>query len=279
MRAEAAPAANATTDVSAPRTTTASPRRRDTTGTRPTRILGVVVIALMALLVFLGLVASPQDIKQGDAVRLLYLHVPAAEMTYVAFAVAALCSAGYLWRRTRSMAWDRVANASVEIGVVLTALMLVTGSLWGRLTWSQFWVWDARVTSSALLFVMFLGYLAVRTLEGTAEQRARRSAVVCLIAILDVPLVHYSVDWFRTVHQRPTFVVKGGNIEGIFRFTHFVGFTTFLLAYIWLLLHRNRVAMLEELAESRMLETAIAERQREGLPVSERVVGASGTGA
>ena len=261
MRAEAATAADVT-DAASPMGATR--RRRDGTGTRATRLLGLVVIALMGLLVFLGLVASPQDVKQGDAVRLLYLHVPAAEMTYVAFSVAAFCSAAYLWRRTRSMTWDRLANASVEIGVVLCALMLISGSLWGRLTWSQFWTWDARVTSSALLFVMFLGYLAVRTLEGTNEQRARRSAVVCLVAILDVPLVHYSVDWFRTVHQRPTFVVKGSNIEGIFRFTHFLGLTTFLLTYLWLMLHRNRVAMLEEITESTMLETAIAERQREG---------------
>jgi len=277
MRSEAATAAQATSAASAS-SIGATPRRRDTTGTRATRFLGLVVIALMGLLVFLGLVASPQDVNQGDAVRLLYLHVPAAEMTYVAFGVAALCSAAYLWRRTRSMAWDRVANASVEIGVVLCALMLISGSLWGRLTWSQFWTWDARVTSSALLFVMFLGYLAVRTLEGTNEQRARRSAVVCLVAILDVPLVHYSVDWFRTVHQRPTFVVKGSNIEGIFRFTHFVGFTTFLLAYIWLMLHRNRVAMLEEITESTMLEAAIVERQREGASDGGRAVDA-GAGA
>jgi heme exporter protein C len=245
---------------------------RATTGTRATRVLGVVVVALMALVAFLGLVVSPADAKQGDAVRLLYLHVPAAEMTYVAFAVAAVCSAAYLWRRTRSATWDRVANASVEIGVVLCALMLVTGSLWGRLTWGVFWTWDARVTSSALLFVMFLGYLAVRTLEGSPEQRARRSAVVCLIAILDVPLVHFSVDWFRTLHQKPTFVARGGNIEGIFRFTHFVGFVTMLLAYIWLMIHRNRVAMLEDVAEARRLDEAIAERVREGVPA----VGAAG---
>jgi heme exporter protein C len=80
----------------------------------------------------------------------------------------------------------------------------------------------------------------------------------------DVPLVHFSVDWFRTVHQRPTFTFEGSNIEGIFRFTHFVGFTAFFLAYLWLLMHRNRVAMLEDLAGQRELASAIAERQREG---------------
>jgi heme exporter protein C len=227
-------------------------------------VLGSVVLGLMALLVLLGLVISNADVDKGDTVRLLYLHVPSAEMAYVAFAVASVCSLLYLVRRTRSMTWDRIANASVELGVLFTGLMLVTGSLWGRLTWGQFWAWDARVTSSALLFVMFVGYLAVRRLEGSPEQTARRSAVVCLVAMADVPLVHFSVDWFRTVHQRPTFTFKGSNIEGIFRFTHFVGFTAFFLAYLWLLMHRNRVAMLEQAAEQRDLQAAIVERQREG---------------
>ena len=234
------------------------------TGTRATRVLGVVVLALMALLVLLGLVISNADVDKGDSVRLLYLHVPSAEMAYLAFAVAAVCSILYLVPRTRSMAWDRVANASVELGVLFTGLMLVTGSLWARLTWGQFWAWDARVTSSALLFVMFAGYLAVRRLEGSPEQTARRSAVVCLVAMADVPLVHFSVDWFRTQHQRPTFTLKGSNIEGVFRFTHFVGFTAFFLAYVWLMMHRNRVAMLEGLADERELASSIAERQREG---------------
>ena len=239
------------------------------TGTRATRVLGVVVLALMALLVLLGLVISNADVDKGDTVRLLYLHVPSSEMAYVAFAVAAVCSILYLVPRTRSIAWDRVANASVELGVLFTGLLLVTGALWGRLTWGQFWAWDARVTSSALLFVMFVGYLAVRRLEGSHEQTARRSAVVCLVAMADVPLVHFSVDWFRTVHQRPTFTFKGSNIEGIFRFTHFVGFAAFFLAYVWLMMHRNRVSMLERLAEERELTAAIAERQREGsTPVS-----------
>ena len=105
------------------------------TGTRASRALGVVALALFVFLVTFGLFNSPADAVQRDSVRILYLHVPAAEMAYVAFVVAAVCSVAYLWRRTRSRAWDRVANASVELGVVLTGLTLLTGMMWGRISW------------------------------------------------------------------------------------------------------------------------------------------------
>ena len=238
---------------------------RTGTGTRATRVLGTVTLALFAFLVTFGLFNSPADAVQRDSVRILYLHVPSAEMAYVAFAVAAVASAAYLWRRTRSVAWDRVANASVELGVVFTGLTLVTGMMWGRISWGVYWDWaDARLVSTLLLFIMFAGYLAVRRLDGNDEQRARRSAVVCLVAILDVPLVHFSVEWFQTTHPKSSLETAGA-IDGTFRFLHFVGIVTFLLGYVWLMLHRNRVAMLAERVAGQDLAAAIAERQREGV--------------
>ena len=235
------------------------------TGTRATRALGAAAVALFGFLLVFGLVNSPADAVQRDSVRILYLHVPSAEMAYVAFAVAAVCSAAYLWRRTRSAAWDRVANASVELGVVFTGLTLATGMMWGRISWGVYWDWaDARLVSTLLLFIMFAGYLAVRRLDGSDDQRARRSAVVALVAILDVPLVHFSVQWFQTTHPRSS-LDSAGAIDGTFRFLHFVGITTFLLGYVWLMLHRNRVAMLEERVAGQDLAVAIAERQREGV--------------
>ena len=235
------------------------------TGTRATRALGAAAVALFGFLLVFGLVNSPADAVQRDSVRILYLHVPSAEMAYVAFAVAAVCSAAYLWRRTRSAAWDRVANASVELGVVFTGLTLATGMMWGRISWGVYWDWaDARLVSTLLLFIMFAGYLAVRRLDGSDDQRARRSAVVALVAILDVPLVHFSVQWFQTTHPRSSLDTPGA-IDGTFRFLHFVGITTFLLGYVWLMLHRNRVAMLEERVAGQDLAVAIAERQREGV--------------
>ena len=130
---------------------------------------------------------------------------------------------------------------------------------------SVYWDWaDARLVSTLLLFIMFAGYLAVRRLDGSDDQRARRSAVVALVAILDVPLVHFSVQWFQTTHPRSS-LDSPGAIDGTFRFLHFVGITTFLLGYVWLMLHRNRVAMLEERVAGQDLAVAIAERQREGV--------------
>ena len=243
----------------------ARPTGRTGTGTRATGVLGLVTLALFGFLLVFGLFNSPADAVQRDSVRILYLHVPSAEMAYVAFAVAAVASAAYLWRRTRSKAWDRVANASVELGVVFTGLTLLTGMMWGRISWGVYWDWaDARLVSTLLLFVMFVGYLAVRKLDGSDDQRARRSAVVALVAILDVPLVHFSVEWFQTTHPKSSLETAGA-IDGTFRFLHFVGVVTFLCGYIWLMMHRNRVAMLEERLAGDELATAIAERQREGV--------------
>jgi heme exporter protein C len=225
---------------------------------------------LVTLAMFVGLLAfgffnSPADAVQRDSVRILYVHVPSAELAYIAFIVAAVCSAAYLWRRTRSAAWDRVANASVELGVVFTGLTLLTGMMWGRISWGTYWDWaDARLTSTLLLFVMFVGYLAVRRLEGSPDQRARRSAVVALVAVLNVPLVHFSVEWFTTTHQQSSLDVTGA-IDGTFRFLHYWGLTTFFLGYLWLMIHRNRVAMLEERLAGEDLAVAIAERHREGV--------------
>ena len=115
----------------------------------------------------LGLFVSPPDDMQRDAVRLMYVHVPAAWVAYLAFGVTTLASVLYLWRRTRSPAWDTVAGASAELGVMFTGLTLVLGSLWGRPVWGVWWAWDARLVSTAVLFFLYLGYLALRRMPPT----------------------------------------------------------------------------------------------------------------
>ena len=128
--------------------------------------------------------------------------MPSAWLAYLAFAVTGIASAAYLFPRTRSLTWDRIAGASAEIGVLFMGITLVTGSLWGRTTWGKFWAWDSRLTTTAFLFVTYIGYLAVRNLGGTHQQRARRSAIIALLAVLEVPLVHFSVKWWRPLHQQ-----------------------------------------------------------------------------
>ncbi|MEL0074902.1 MAG: cytochrome c biogenesis protein CcsA, partial [Ilumatobacter sp.] len=154
---------------------------RRATGTRATRVLGIVTLVMLGWLGLFGLVLSPADVDQGDAVRIMYVHVPTVWLAYLAFIVTAVCSALYLFGKRHSLGFDRVAGASAEIGVVFMALTLISGSLWGRITWGVYWQWDARLTTTALLFVTYIGYLAVRGLDGTRERRARRSAVIGLL--------------------------------------------------------------------------------------------------
>lgn len=235
------------------------------TGTRFTRVLGAAVILGMAWLVLFGLFLSPNDEKQKAGVRILYIHVPTAWLAYLAFIVTGISSAAYLVKRTRSLTWDRIAGASAEIGVLFMGITLVTGSLWGRISWGIFWTWDSRLTTTAFLFVTYIGYLAVRNLGGTHQQRARRSAIIALLAVLEVPLVHFSVKWWRPLHQQES--VAEGKLSGLMLFSLFVGLIAFTLLYVWLLLHRQRVLAMEDALDDQGLDVALAERRAEGAQV------------
>jgi heme exporter protein C len=240
-----------------------TPSNVSQTGTRGTRIMGILALIGLAWMLLWALVISPPDEVQGDNVRFFYLHVPAAFTAYIAFAVTALSSALYLWKRTRSLTWDRIAACSAEIGVLMTGLMLATGMIWGKMSWGAYWRWDARLTSTLLLFVMFIGYVALRGLDSSPAVRAKRCAVVGLIAFLDVPLVHYSVTWWRTLHQTPTLKLKGADMNGSMLFSFFLSMIAFVLVFIWMMLHRNRVAMMEQAIDDHGLQVAIAERHAE----------------
>jgi heme exporter protein C len=236
------------------------------TSTRGSKTLGIITLIGIVTTLLFALLISPEDAQQHDSVRFLYLHVPAAFATYAAFGVTAIGSILFLWKRTRSLTWDRVAGCSAEVGIVFTGLMLVTGMMWGRLTWGVYWRWDARLTSTSLLLVMFVAYLAVRRLEGTPEQRAKRSAIVGVIAFLDVPIVHKSVDWWETLHQKATIKLGGETtLSGTMLFSFFLGMVTILLAYVWLMMHRNRIAMMEQALDDHGLQIAIQERRSEAV--------------
>ena len=240
------------------------------TGTRGTRVLGIATIVSMAWLVAFGLGFSPADRDQREAVRILYMHVPTIWVAYMAFVVTALSSAMvlYLGRggRPQPLGWDRLAGASAEAGTAFVAVTLVVGALWGRLTWGVFWQWDARLTTTALLFVTYIGYLAVRRLGGTHQQRAKRSAVIGLIAVLEIPLVHWSVKLWRSLHQEATVLNTAGDIkmDGLMLFSLFIGVIAFTLFYVWLMLHRTRVMAMEDALEDRGLDDALVARRLEG---------------
>jgi heme exporter protein C len=237
------------------------------TGTPATRRLGAIVLVLVTALALFGLVFSGEDRDQGSSVRIMYVHVPSIWVAYIAFILTAVCSGIFLSKRNRSLAWDRVAGASGEIGVLFVAVSLVTGSLWGRLSWGTYWVWDARLTSTAFLFITYIGYLAVRRLGGTHRQRARRSSVLALLAILEIPLVHFSVKLWRSLHQEATVATGGTDVhmDGLMLFSLFLGLVTFTALFVWLVLHRQRALFLEDAVADRGLDAAIAARRSEAV--------------
>jgi heme exporter protein C len=239
------------------------------------RVVGVAALCALAALVVVGLLVAPPDDVQGDAQRLMYVHVPAAWVAYLAFGVTALCSVLYLVPRTRSLVWDRVAGASAELGVVFTGLTLVLGSLWGRPVWGVWWAWDARLVTTAVLFFLYLGYLALRRVPAAPETRAKRCGIAALVAFVDVPIVHFSVTWWRTLHQRATVFNPelDAKIHGTMALALWIGVLAFTLLYVYLLDLRYRLEGLEEDREARELEAAIADRVRGAAP--RETVGAS----
>ena len=264
----ATPTASSTTSATASSTTaTAGPAATAPThaGTHFTRALGIVAIVAMLALASFGLVFSPADVVQGESVRILYIHVGTVWVAYLAFVVTAVSSAAFLWKRTTSLTWDRIAGASAEIGVAFMALTLFAGALWGRLSWGTFWVWDARVTTTAFLFITYVGYLAVRGLGGSHQQRGRRSAVVALLAVLEIPLVHFSVKLWRSVHQDASVADRTTNVtlDGLMLFTLMLALVAFTLVYVWWVLLRQRVLAMQDALDDKGLDYALAERRSE----------------
>ncbi len=234
------------------------------TSSKGSRVLGALTLVLVVTALLYGLVVSPPDTNQGNAVRLLYIHVPSAIVAYVAFAVTALSSVMVLWKRTEF--WDILAGASAEVGVVFTSLCLLTGMLWGRPIWGVFWTWDARLTTTALLLVLFVGYLALRrVLVGTAN-RAKWCAIAGIIAAIDVPIVHESTTWWVTLHQGQTVRLIGkSEIGGTMLFSLGISMLAFVCLYSWLVVHRFRVGFLEERLDEVGLAAAIEQRRAEGV--------------
>jgi heme exporter protein C len=229
---------------------------------RVAMVLGWSTLVSVVVLALFGLWGAPPDDVQSDAQRLMYLHVPAAWVAYLAFGVTALASALWLWPRTRSEVWDRVAGSSAELGVIFTALTLVLGSLWGKPIWGVWWAWDARLVTTAVLFFLYLGYLALRRIPAAPDARAKRCAIAALIAFVDVPIVHFSVTWWRTLHQGGTVFNPefDAHIHGVMAFTLWFGVVAFTLLFVYLLDLRYRLMALDEDREAREVTQAIEAR-------------------
>lgn len=151
---------------------------------------------------------TPDDRLMGFSQKIMYLHLPSIWAAYLSFFIVFYCSIAYLWKRTPG--FDRVARAAAEIGVVFCGLAILTGAIWGRPTWGTYWVWDARLTTTLLLFMIYAGYVVLRAFSDPGEQQARMAAVIGIVGFLDIPLIHLSVQWWRTLHQPTTMFKLGG---------------------------------------------------------------------
>ena len=173
------------------------------------RVAGVLgplsgAVCLISLLVglYLGLVVAPPDYEQGDSYRIIYIHVPAAWMSMFVYVVMATSSAIFLiWRLKIA---DIVAVASAPIGAAFTAVALVTGSLWGKPMWGTWWIWDARLTSELLLLFLYFGYMALRGAMETPQSAARAAGILAVVGVVNIPIIHFSVEWWNTLHQPAT---------------------------------------------------------------------------
>ncbi|MHB1208963.1 MAG: cytochrome c biogenesis protein CcsA [Acidimicrobiales bacterium] len=231
------------------------------------RLLGPVTLALLALTFWLGMWVTPPDKVQGDLVRLVYVHPAIAWVAlYVSFGTATIASALYLWKRTRSMVMDRVAHCAMEVSVVFIILTLITGSIWGRPTWGVWWAWDARLTSTAILGVLAIGYLALRRANDDPSLRARRSAVFAILSAINVPIIHFSVLWWKTLHQGATVFTANRTllIHGIMAWTLLISFVAFTLLFFWLLRARYRLEVSRDQSRSVALAASLEMRRREG---------------
>ncbi|HEX5561629.1 MAG TPA: cytochrome c biogenesis protein CcsA [Nocardioidaceae bacterium] len=164
--------------------------------------LGLLASATALVAALLALVVAPPDALQGQAQRLMYVHVPSAWTAFLAFGVVSVTSLATLVTDGRRAA--AVGQAAAELGVAMTGLTLAEGSMWGHSAWGAWWAWDPRLVSTALLFLLYVGYLAARALPGDPRRVRRRAAVVGACAFVQVPVVHFSVLWWRSLHQPPT---------------------------------------------------------------------------
>ena len=165
-------------------------------------VLPPVVGVAITVMAGLALVSAPTEVVEGDVQRLLYVHLPSALASYLSFGITAVCSALFLI--TRDFKWDAGAQAAALVGLIFTALTLITGALWGRPIWGVYWQWDPRITTTLILFLIFAAYLVARkSSELDNERIARFCSVYAIIGFLDVPLIHMSVRGWRTLHPQP----------------------------------------------------------------------------
>lgn len=206
--------------------------------------VGIVGLVLLVVAQLYGVLTSPPDRDMGHLQKIMYVHVPAAWTMMVAYFVVAIASLRYLWKGDERA--DLLAAAAAESGTLLTGLTLVLGMIWAKPTWGIWWTWDPRLTSTAVLFFLYVGYLILRAFVDDPDRRAQWSAAVGLLGALNVPIVYMSVRWWRTLHQVQS---SPATLDSPFTLGLRVNAVAMVLAVVLFIRHRYQSAQLERAAE------------------------------
>ena len=217
--------------------------------------LGALALIMIALGLYWGLVQAPPDALQGDVQCIMYLHLPSILTAYLSFFLVFIGSCLYLWKREKRD--DNLAHAAAELGVLFTALTIIEGSIWGKPTWGVWWTWDARLTLTAILLLIYSGYLMLRSLIDDEDRAALSAAILGVIGFLDIPLIHMSVYWWRTLHQPPSILrpdkLPWENVHPAMLTALAINFVGFLLLYFYLLSLRLRLGEVRSEIKARRL--------------------------
>jgi heme exporter protein C len=220
---------------------------RETRAAAPPRtsvLFGFIAFAALIAAQVFSILTSPPEGDMGHLEKIMYVHVPAAWMAFISFFVVLVFSVRYLWQKREND--DLIAASAAEVGATFTGLTLMLGMIWGRPAWGVWWVWDARLTSTLVLFLIFVGYLALRAFVDDAEQRARWSAAVGAIGAINVPLVYMSVKWWRTLHQPQS---SPSTLDPAYTMGLRLNAIALLLVTIYFIRKRYEIARLERAVE------------------------------
>lgn len=225
--------------------------------------LGLAAAAALVWTHWLVFFYAPTEREMGVVQRIFYVHVPSAWVAFMAFGIVALCSVGYLWLRDDRL--DAISVSAAELGLMFTTIVLVTGPLWGKIAWGAWWVWDARLTLTLLLWFIYVGYFILRGATESAERGKRFAAILGIVGAVDIPLIHMSVKWFRSQHPQPVIMNPDGPTAApeIVQ-TLFVSLGAFTLLFFSLLLARYAAERLQSEVDARRAAAA----RRAGSPAS-----------
>jgi len=225
-------------------------------------ISGTLGVGLMLVVHWMVFFWVPTERSQGIVQRIFYIHVPAAWVAFMAFAVVAVFSALYLWRK--DVRFDMAAYSAAEGGMVYTVIVLLTGPLWGRVAWGTWWVWDPKLTLTLILWFIYLGYFLVRASTDNSERGKRFAAVLGIVGALDIPLIYFSVVWFRSMHPGPVVMRGDGpSIEPEMLATLMTGLAASTLIFLSLFLFRYGLERVKQAVVVRQMD---ADRRLAGGP-------------